>query len=94
VHALVTGAAAEPALEAALAEGQRRHLEGSRHVVKRLQALDALDESVGAKSAVETLAAISDVRFALVLREDYGWSFDRIEKWITATSEALLLRRE
>src|SRR5687768_14671527 len=29
VHALVTGAAAEPELAAALAEGQRRHVEGA-----------------------------------------------------------------
>jgi len=94
VHALVTGAAAEPALEAALAEGQRRHVEGARQVVKKLQALDALDETVGAKAAGETFAAISDVRFAMMLREDYGWSLDRIEGWITATSTALLLRGE
>src|SRR4029079_1680922 len=33
IHALVTGAAAEPALEAVLAEGQRRHVGGSRAIV-------------------------------------------------------------
>ena len=54
--------------------------------------LDALDESVDPEAAVDTLAAISDVRFALVLREGYGWSLDRIETWIAATSRALLLR--
>ena len=36
-------------------------------------------------------AAISDVQFALLLRDSYGWSLDRIETWITATSRTLLL---
>ena len=94
LHALVTGAAAEPVLATVLAEGQRRHVEGTRQVVKQLQGLHALDASVGPKAAVEALAAISDVRLALVLREDYGWSLDRIESWITDTGTALLLRSE
>jgi AcrR family transcriptional regulator len=92
IHALVTGAAAEPDLELALSDGQRRHVEGAGTIVRRLQGLDALDESVDPEAAVETLAAMSDVRFALVLRESYGWSLDRIETWIAATSRALLLR--
>lgn len=92
IHALVTGAAAEPDLEIALSEGQRRHVEGAGRIVRMLQRLDALDESVDPEAAVDTLAAISDVRFALVLRESYGWSLDRIETWIAATSRALLLR--
>ena len=86
------GAAAEPDLEIALSDGQRRHVEGAGRIVRMLQGLDALDESVDPEAAVDTLAAISDVRFALVLRESYGWSLDRIETWIAATSRALLLR--
>jgi AcrR family transcriptional regulator len=92
IHALVTGAAAEPDLELALSDGQRRHVQGAGTIVRMLQGLDALDESVDPEAAVETLAAISDVRFALVLRESYGWSLDRVETWIAATSRALLLR--
>jgi len=92
VHALVTGAAAEPELAAALAEGHRRHLEGAGRIVAQLGRLDALAPAVEPDDAVQTLAAVSDVRFALVLRESYGWSLDRIESWIAATSRALLLR--
>jgi AcrR family transcriptional regulator len=92
VHALVTGAAAEPALAAVLAEGQRRHVEGAGRVVGLLGRLDALGPRVGADHAVETLAAVSDIRFALVLRESYGWSLDKLETWIAASSRALLLR--
>jgi hypothetical protein len=40
---------------------------------------------------VETLAAITDVRFALVLQESYGWSLDRLESWMAETSRTLLL---
>ena len=90
VHALVTGAAAEPELAAVLEEGQRRHLEGARMVVGLLQRHEALRTEV--EDPVESLAALADVRVALVLRESYGWSLDRIEGWIADASRALLLR--
>lgn len=93
IHALVTGAAAEPDLEVALAEGHRRHVEGARMVVGLLKKLDALDGAVDRKAAVENLAAITDFRFALLLRDSYGWSLDHIESWMAATSQALLLGR-
>jgi AcrR family transcriptional regulator len=88
IHALVTGAAAEPELAAVLAEGQRRHVAGATAVVTRLSELGA---PVG-PDAVETLAAVSDVRFALVLQESYGWSLDRLERWMTDAGTTLLLR--
>ena len=91
IHALVTGAAAEPDLEVALAEGQRRHVDGARMVVGQLQAMQALDESVDPEAAVDTLCAIADVRVALMLQESYGWSLDRIEAWIATTAQTLLL---
>jgi AcrR family transcriptional regulator len=90
VHALVTGAAAEPELAAVLAEGQRRHVEGAGRIVALLRQLDALG-SIDPGEAVETLAAITDVRFALVLQESYGWSLDRLESWMAETSRTLLL---
>ena len=92
LHALVTGAAAEAELAAALAEGQRRHVEGAGWVVALLRELDALDPALDPDEAADTLAAVSDFRFALVLRDSYGWSLDKIEDWIAATSRTLLLR--
>jgi AcrR family transcriptional regulator len=91
VHALVTGAASEPAIAAALAEGQRRHVEGVGRAVGLLGRLGALGPAP--EDAASTLAAISDVRFALILRESYGWSLDELERWIAATSRALVLKR-
>ena len=38
-----------------------------------------------------TVAAISAVRFALLLRDGYGWSLDRIERWTAETTRGLLL---
>jgi AcrR family transcriptional regulator len=91
VHALVTGAAAEPELAAVLAEGQRRHVAGTRQIVDRLRELDALSDA-DPDAAAGTLAAVTDVRFALVLQESYGWSPERLERWMADTSATLLLR--
>lgn len=93
VHALVTGAAAEPALAAALDEGQRRHRGGVEQIVAILDDRHALAPELDRDRAVDTLAAISDVRVALMLRDSYGWTLERIEEWIATTSMALLLRQ-
>ena len=90
VHALVTGAAAEPELAAVLAEGQRRHVEGAGRIVGLLRRLDALGPT-DPDEAAETLAVVTDIRFALVMQESYGWSLDRLESWMADTSRRLLL---
>jgi AcrR family transcriptional regulator len=90
VHALVTGAAAEPELAAVLTEGQRRHVEGAGRIVGLLRRLEALGP-IDPDEAAETLAVVTDIRFALVMRESYGWSLDRLESWMAATSRTLLL---
>ncbi len=90
IHALITGAAAEPELAAVLAEGQRRHVEGAGRVVAVLRELDALGP-IDPDDAGETLAAITDIRFALVLQESYAWSLDRLEGWMADASRRLLL---
>lgn len=92
IRALVTGAAAEPELQVVLDEGHRRHVEGARTVVGMLQKMKALAPAPGAAAMAETLAAITDFRFALVLRESYGWTLDHIEEWMTTASQDLLLR--
>jgi AcrR family transcriptional regulator len=92
VHALVTGAAAEPELARVLEEGHRRHVDGARFVVRRLDELGALAEGTSTSAAVDTLSALSDVRFAVVLQDSYGWSLDQIETWISDSARSLLLR--
>jgi hypothetical protein len=53
--------------------------------------MKALASTADFAATSETLAAITDFRFGLILRESYGWSLDRIEEWMTATSRSLLL---
>jgi len=92
MRALVSGAAAEPDLAMVLAEGNRRHVEGTKRIVGALAELDALDPSVTTAAAQATLSATSDMSFALLLADVYGWSHDEIESWIIATNRKLLLR--
>ena len=92
IRALVSGATAEPELALVMAEGNRRHVEGARRIVSALVELDALDPSVTASAAMATLSATSDVSFAVLLADVYGWSLDEIEAWINSTNKKLLLR--
>jgi len=93
VRALVSGAAAEPELAAVLEEGHRRHLAGARSMGGLLRGLDVRPAAADRDQAAETLAALADFRFAVVLRDSYGRSLDQIETWIAATRRALLLRQ-
>ena len=92
VRAVVSGASAEPDLALVLAEGHRRHLAGTHRIVDVLAGLDALAPSVTVDAAVATLSATSDVSFAMLLADLYGWSYDEIEDWIVETNRKLLLR--
>ena len=92
LRALVSGAAAEPDLALVMAEGNRRHVAGAQRLVSTLADLDALDPSVTPAAAVATLSATSDVSFALLLADVYGWSSKEIEAWIITTNRKLLLR--
>src|SRR3954463_8267753 len=92
LHALVTGASAEPDLQVVLDEGHKRHVGGARLAVERLRSMKALGKSVDLDEAVDTLAAVTDIQFALLLRDSYGWSLDRIESWLPPPSQGLLLR--
>jgi hypothetical protein len=48
--------------------------------------MGALDAAADLDDAAETIAALSDTTFALTLRDAYGWSLDRIERWIADTT--------
>src|SRR4051794_40973289 len=93
LRAMVSGAAAETELAAAFADGHRRHVAGIRRVVAVLHDAGALGSSVDPEEAAETMAALADPTFALLLRDTYGWSLDRIESWIADTTRALILEQ-
>lgn len=93
LRALVTGAAAEPELAEVLAEGHRRHVAGARRIARTLRERGELGEWSGPGDVAEALAAASDSSLALVLRETYGWSFDRIEAWLARSCRSFLQDR-
>lgn len=91
-RALVTGAASEPEIAVVLAEGRRRHLSGAGRMVGALVEQGALSASIDADAATETMAALSDIGFGMMLRDAYGWSLEQIEEWIAATTRQALLQ--
>jgi hypothetical protein len=91
VRTLVSGAAGEPELVRVLDEGHRRHLAGAQGVVERLHQLRALSRRTNLDEAAQSLAAVTDVRIALVLHDTYGWPLDRVEGWMASESRRLLL---
>ena len=50
-----------------------------------------VDLSNSAHARLQPLAAITDIRFALVLQESYGWSLERLENWMAEASRRLLV---
>jgi hypothetical protein len=65
-------------------------VEGAGRIVGLLRRLGALGP-IDPDEAAETLAAVTDIRFALLMQESYGWSLDRLESWMAETSRTLLL---
>lgn len=66
------------------AEGGRRHRAGAARVASRLGELDAL--SVDESAAATTIAALSEIRLALALLDDYGLDLAAVEQWIVTTT--------
>lgn len=91
VRTLVAGAAAEPELAAVLTEGLRRHRGGATMVVRRLDELGALAAGTDLVEAAEGLAALTDAQYAILLVDDYDWSLDRVEAWMSAACRRLVL---
>lgn len=66
------------------AEGGRRHRAGAARVASRLVGLDAL--AVDESAAATTIAALSEIRLALALLDDYGMDLAAVEQWIVTTT--------
>ncbi len=91
VRSSLDAARAEPELAQVADEGGRRHREGARRIAGRLASLGALADGVDVDAAALTIAALSDLRLALVLLDDHGLSPAEVEEWIaTSTGRAVL----
>lgn len=95
VRAGFDGARAEPDLAPLAEEGGRRHRGGAQVVAGRLASLKALEPGLSVDAAASTIAALSDIRLALILIDDHGFDLDRLEEWIaTTTARAVLSQRD
>ena len=89
---LRSAAYSNPAISAALAEGERRHRAGARRIAKRLAELNALRGGLEVNGATDAIALLTDAECFARLRR-YSWTFARAEAWIDAALCRLLLRR-
>jgi AcrR family transcriptional regulator len=94
VRAGLDAARAEPDLIYVVEEGGRRHIAGARFVTERLAALDALDPRLNVDDASVTVAALADVRVALLLIDQHGFEPDQVEQWIADMISRAVLRRD
>ena len=92
VRSSLEAARAEPELARVADEGGRRHREGSHRIAGRLASLGALDVGVDVDAAALTIAALSDLRLALVLVDDHGLSPAEVEDWIATSTRRAVLR--
>jgi TetR/AcrR family transcriptional regulator, regulator of cefoperazone and chloramphenicol sensitivity len=93
IEALFTAAGAEPELADAVAEGQRRHREGARITVDRIQELRGLREGVSPERAQALFALSTSHEAWRELITGYQLDWDPAEDWLVdALSRALLLR--
>jgi TetR/AcrR family transcriptional regulator, regulator of cefoperazone and chloramphenicol sensitivity len=81
----------EPAVAAAVAEGERQHLAGARLLAGRLAELGALRWDIDAVEAADVIALLADDEIFTRLVRGYGWSFDRAEAWLIAALRRTLL---
>ena len=88
---MMAAAAIEPDVAAALAEGQRRHRAGMSRLVGRLAAAGALKPGLAPERAGDILGLLAWAATFRQLTEDYGWTLDAAEAWITETAVTLLL---
>ena len=94
VEALFTAAGAEPELADAVAEGQRRHREGARLTIDRIEKLGGLRDDVVPERAQALFALSTNHEAWRELTRGYQLGWDPAEDWLVeALSRALLARR-
>jgi TetR/AcrR family transcriptional regulator, regulator of cefoperazone and chloramphenicol sensitivity len=86
------GAAGDPDVAGAYAEGRRRSREGITHVCSRLQALGALRPGLTRERAVDQVAALFAAEvYEELTGEPSHWSPDEYEGWLNERLREVLL---
>ncbi|MEZ4504521.1 MAG: helix-turn-helix domain-containing protein [Thermomicrobiales bacterium] len=91
LRALLSGAANEPDVAAAVNEGWSRHYGGARWIVEQLDAWGVLRAELSIDRAAASLAVISWLSCERYV-ERCGWTYDQFEAWLTEDLCRLLLR--
>lgn len=86
-----SGAAVDAALADVYAEGTRRHDEGMRWVVEKIDVARGLRPELDRKQAVGLLSTLCSIEAFADLTGRYGWSLDDCERWILGALRRLLL---
>ncbi|MFL5861878.1 MAG: TetR/AcrR family transcriptional regulator [Solirubrobacteraceae bacterium] len=93
IEALFTAAGAEPELADAVAEGQRRHRDGARLTIDRIQELRGLRNDVSPQRAQALFALSTNHEAWRELIRGYQLGWDPAEDWLVdALARALLAR--
>jgi AcrR family transcriptional regulator len=91
IDALFSAAGAEPELADAVAEGQRRHRQGARITIDRIQDLHGLRKDVAPERAQALLALSTNHEAWRELITGYHLDWDQAEDWLVdALSRAVL----
>jgi AcrR family transcriptional regulator len=88
IRAVIAAAAEEPEMAQVVMEGHRRHAGGTAMVVDRLAAVGALRPDADLRALKDTVAVITDSATGILLMDQYGWSTQRVERWMLATLTA------
>jgi AcrR family transcriptional regulator len=91
VELLMEGAATEPEVAAAWAEGLARSRAGARRIARRLADLGALRPGICPDTAADTLYAILHHGVWVRLVRECGWSPEAVESWTADMLERALL---
>ncbi|MBI4885028.1 MAG: TetR/AcrR family transcriptional regulator [Actinobacteria bacterium] len=85
VRAVAAGSQAESELAPVAEEGGRRHRAGAEKIAELLDGFGALRTGLLPADAARTIAVLADFRVALVLIDDFGFTFDEVEQWMGDT---------
>jgi AcrR family transcriptional regulator len=94
IEALFTAAGAEPELAEAVAEGQRRHREGARLMIGRIQELGGLRSDVAPEQAQALFALSTNHEAWRELIHGYELDWEPAEDWLVAALSRALLARQ
>lgn len=94
LEAIQAAAPTEPEIAEVLAEGMRRHREGTRGLVGHIAQQGHLRTGLTPERGGSIFAAVTHPALWRSLRSEHGWTLDQIEDWMTETLAAQLLARQ